>query len=439
MTGGDRAGTGRARVLAAQLDAHVGRRVRLCGFAEAVRHDGDGPEVVVRDHTGTVVLRCRGAAAATAAELVPESAIEATGVVTDAGAGGASVATDELAVPGPATAPSPLDAGAPLAQRLDWRYLDLRRPRNRLVVDVASTALRAMREFWHEHGFVELHSPKLRHVPNKGGDLFRVDYFDRCAYLVQSPQFFKQMAMAAGFDRVFEVGPAFRVEPAVDGRHATEFTSIDVELSWIDSDADLMAVEEALLVRTLAAVRAAHGEQIARWFGTDVRVPTVPFPRVRLDEAHRLVGASGARPTDHGDHDGDLDSDGERRLARRITEEHDHGFVFVTHYPEHSRPFYHMRCDDEPPATRSFDLLWKGLEITSGAQREHRHDRLVAQADAHAVPRELVAHFLDFFKHGCPPHGGFGLGLARALMSLLDVNDVAEVTFLFRGPDRLVP
>lgn len=426
----------RDRTPAAEVGDHLGEAVRLCGFAEDVDAAAEPVVVALGDQSGRARLLCGrdGPAGQRAEQIRPGSAIEVVGTVC-AGDAGVQVRVDELHVPGPARADAPVDEASPLQQRLDWRHVDLRRPRNRLIFEVQTTAERAMREFWAEHGFLEVHSPKLRHVPNKAGDLFWVEYFDRSAYLVQSPQFYKQMAMAAGFDRVFEIGPAFRAEPTVSGRHATEFTSVDVEMAWIDSDDDLMAFEEGLLCRVLGAVQAEHGDRIARWFDTEVRVPSRPFPRVRLEEAQAIVAGSSGE-TDDGD---DLDAEAERRLAQHVAAESGHEFVFVTHYPEPTRPFFHMRWEDEWPATRSFDLLWKGLEITSGAQREHRYDQLVAQAKAREVPFELIAHFLEFFKHGCPPHGGFGLGLTRMLMCLLGVSDMREVSYLFRGRDRLCP
>jgi len=183
-------------------------------------------------------------------------------------------------------------------------------------------------------------------------------------------------------------------------------------------------------------VRAAHGEELERLYGRELRLPSCPFPRFSLDQAKQIVAATGW-PTGGGDDD--LDPEGERRLAEHVAREHGHEFAYITDYPDLSRPFYHMRCSDGSAATRSFDLLWRGLEITSGAQREHRYDRLVAQARARAIPVGHIGGYLDFFKYGCPPHGGFGLGLTRMLMSMLGVDDVREVTYLFRGPDRLSP
>ncbi len=430
---------GLGRTLAAQLDGSLGLRVRLCGWAQEVRTSSNPAIVRLRDHSGLAQLLIeRGCPSRDAVQsLICESAIEAIGTVEEGPRGELRVRVESLEVPGPAAGPLPISDSSSLAERLDWRYLDLRQPRKRLIFEVQTTALAAMRDVWREQGFVELHSPKLRPIPNKSGDeLFSLEYFGRRAYLAQSPQFYKQMAMAAGFDRVFDIGPVFRQQPQASSRHDTEFTSVDVEMSWIGSLDDLLVAEEDLLARMIADVRAAHGEAVRRCFGRELPVPSTPFPRVTLDEAKAIVAATGW-PT--GGADDDLDPEGERRLAAHVAREHGHEFVYITDYPDLSRPFYHMRCNENSVATRSFDLLWSGLEITSGAQREHRYDQLVSQARARGLPVQHIRQYLEFFKFGCPPHGGFGLGLTRMLMSMLDVADVREVTYLFRGPDRLTP
>ncbi|MGI8413763.1 MAG: aspartate--tRNA(Asn) ligase [Solirubrobacteraceae bacterium] len=424
---------GLSRTLVADLGRHLGARVRICGWAHELCPATHGATVVLRDHTGLADLLL----AQDIVGLVAESAIEAIGTVELTEPKGLRVAVERLEVAGPAAGPLPITGSSPREQRLDWRYLDLRSARNRLIFEVQSTAERALRTFCHEQHCLELHSPKLRPIPNKSGDqLFAVAYFERRAYLAQSPQFYKQMAMAAGFDRVLEIGPVFRAQSDPTARHDTEFTSVDVEISWISSHEELMAFEEEMLRRVIAAAAAEHGEEILRWFGTELRVPAAPFPRLTLAQAKAIVKESGRAAVSP---DGDLDAEGERRVAEYVAREHGHELVFITDYPDRSRPFYHMRCESDSVATRSFDLLWKGLEITSGAQREHRHDRLTTQAQARGLPVELIRPYLDFFKFGCPPHGGFGLGLTRMLMSMLGVEDVREVTYLFRGPDRLTP
>ena len=427
------------RTLAAELGANAGARVRLCGWAHAVRSSLDSEVVILRDHTGLAELvdGCRRSRHGLPDEIVPESAIEAVGVVEAAGTGEVRVALERVDVLGPALGSLPIGETSSLQERLDWRHLDLRRPRNRLIFEIQTTVLSTLREVWREQGFIELQSPKLRPIPNKSGTtLFSVDHFGRRVYLAQSPQFYKQMAMAAGLDRVFEVGPVFRAQPHATTRHDTEFTSIDVEISWIRSHEDLLEHAEELLRRVIVAVREQHGAGIVRWFGTELSVPSAPFPRATLAEAKSLVEATGWSAGGRGD---DLDAEGEHRLARHVADRRGHEFVFVTHYPEPARPFYHMRCTEDSWETRSFDLIWNGLEIMSGAQREHRHGRLLEQAKARGIPIEVIGPYLDFFRFGSPPHGGFGLGLSRLLMSMLGVGDVRDVTYLFRGPDRLSP
>jgi aspartyl-tRNA synthetase len=228
----------------------------------------------------------------------------------------------------------------------------------------------------------------------------------------------------------------FRANPSFTSRHDTEFTSVDVEIAWIDSHEDVMAFEEGWLAHVMAVVKDVHGEAIESTFGNEVVVPTVPFPRIPLAEAKELLRERGH---DAPGADDDLDPPSERALSGIVAEERGHEFAFVTDYPTSVRPFYHMRHDADPTLTKSFDLLWRGLEITTGAQREHRHDRLLAQAREKGVEVEPIEYYLNFFRYGAPPHGGFGFGLTRLLMQLCNQDNVREVTFLYRGPHRLEP
>ncbi len=419
------------RTLVAALPEAAGSTVRVCGWAEPENAAG---ALVLRDHTGRVCLT-----GGPGPQVRPGSAVEAVGRVVAASSDHdrVEIALDELRVVGPAHAAVPITAGSPLEERLDWRFLDLRRPAARLVFEVQTTAERAMRQVWEEEGFLEIHSPKLRATANRSGrELFTLDYFGRPAYLAQSPQFHKQMAMAAGFDRVFEIGPVFRANPLATERHDTEFTSVDVEISWISSHEDVMAFEERWLARVIAAVARRHGPEIERRFGTTVRVPTLPFPRVTMLEAYEILHGLGWDGPTTG---GDIDREGEQLLAAHIAATRDHDLVFVTDYGVAARPFYHMRIDEGSGATRGFDLLWKGLEVTTGAQREHRYEKLAEQAGRRGISQPAIQFYLDYFRFGCPPHGGFGLGLTRMLMAILDQPDVREVTYLHRGPDRLAP
>jgi aspartyl-tRNA synthetase len=429
----------------AQLRDRVGEEVELRGWVQAVRDQKRMQFVIIRDETGLVQAVApqedpQGELNRTISALTDESAVTVTGtVVLDERVklGGLEVRIGAVHVESAAEPELPIAADSSLEKRMDWRYLDLRRPERRLIFEVQTTVEAAMREHWRAHGFIELNSPKLMgSASESGAELFKVEYFDRQAYLAQSPQFYKQMAMAAGFGRVFEIGPVFRANPSFTSRHDTEFTSVDVEIAWIDSHEDVMAFEERWLAHVLAAVKAAHGEQIEETFGVRLTVPTVPFPRISLADAKELLRAAGHEPPGEGH---DLDPPSERALSQLIDERDGHEFAFVIDYPTAVRPFYHMRHPDDQTLTRSFDLLWRGIELTTGAQREHRYEQLLAQAREKGVEVEPIQYYLDFFRYGAPPHGGFGFGLTRLLMQMLGQENVREVTFLYRGPHRLSP
>ncbi len=433
------------RTLIADLGEQVGRQVTIRGWVQAVRDQKRMQFVIVRDESGLaqVVLGKEDPPSElneAISALTAESAVTLSGaVVADERVklGGLELKLGELSVDSPAEPEVPIAPDSALDKRMDWRYLDLRRRDRRLIFEVQSTAEHAMRDYWRKEGFVELHTPKLMgSASESGAELFKVEYFEGVAFLAQSPQFYKQMAMAAGFGKVFEVGPVFRANPSFTSRHDTEFTSVDVELSWIDSHEDVMAFEERWLAHVLAGVKDVHGAQISSTFETELVVPTVPFPRVTLEQAKELLREHGHEAPGVGH---DLDPPSERALSAIVKELHGHEFTFVTDYPTTVRPFYHMRHPDQPTLTKSFDLLWRGIELTTGAQREHRYEQLLEQANDKAVDVGPIQYYLDFFRYGAPPHGGFGFGLTRLLMQMLGQENVREVTFLYRGPHRLTP
>jgi nondiscriminating aspartyl-tRNA synthetase len=433
------------RTSIAALSERVGERATIRGWVQAIRDQKSVQFVIVRDETGLAqVVLPKGEPPSELSErvsaLTAESAVTITGTVAAderVKLGGLELKLEELAVDSLAEPEVPIAPDSALDKRIDWRYLDLRRPDRRLIFEVQTTAEQAMRDYWHKEGFIELHSPKLMgSASESGAELFKVEYFDRVAYLAQSPQFYKQMAMAAGFGKVFEVGPVFRANPSFTSRHDTEFTSVDVEIAWIDSHDDVMAFEERWLAHVLAAVKETQGEQIEATFDTELIVPTVPFPRVTLEHAKELLREHGHEAPGAGH---DLDPPSERALSAIVKELYGHEFAFVTDYPTTVRPFYHMRHSEDQTLTKSFDLLWRGIELTTGAQREHRYEQLLAQAEDKGVDVGPIQYYLDFFRYGAPPHGGFGFGLTRLLMQMLGQENVREVTFLYRGPHRLTP
>jgi aspartyl-tRNA synthetase len=331
----------------------------------------------------------------------------------------------------------PIAEDSGVDKRMDWRFIDLRRPEANLIFRIQTTFEHALRTYWVEHDFIELHTPKLMASASESkAELFEVEYFDGKAYLSQSPQFFKQMAQPAGFGKIFEVGPAFRADPSFTSRHATEFTSVDSEVSWIDSHEDVMALHEELLVAGFTAIKEKHGAEIEASFGIEIEVPTTPFPRIPLAEAKEIIAKRGYTVPRADD---DMDPEGERQIAAYVKETYGHDFVFLTDYASSIRPFYHMRYEDDPGLTKSYDLIFNGVEISTGAQREHRIEVLTQNAIDKGLDPEELSFYLDFFRYGVPPHGGFGMGLARVLMLLLHLTNIRETTYLFRGPTRLSP
>ncbi|MFI6353412.1 aspartate--tRNA(Asn) ligase [Streptomyces sp. NPDC050743] len=434
------------RVLVSDLREHLGRTVSVSGWAHTLRLLSKVQFVVVRDHTGMVqVTHRRGGAGddieAALQQLTPESAVRITGRVAEnpiVKLHSLEIIPERVEVLNRAATPLPIDEHTGLEHRLDWRFLDVRRrPAAQLMFAVQTTLEQGMREYAYAQGATEMHTPKLMGTASESGaEVFELGYFDRSAYLAQSPQFYKQMAISAGIEKVFEIGPVFRAEPSFTSRHATEFTGVDVELAWIDGVEDVMAFEERMLPHAIAKVADAHGEAVREQFGVEITIPTTPFPRITMGEAHDILRKGGWDPEGIKK---DLDPEGERSISAHIQQATGHEFVFITHYPVSIRPFYHMRPADNPGVTLSFDLLWKGLEITTGAQREHRYDVLLKQAAEKGLSPEPMQDYLNAFRYGCPPHGGLGMGLGRVLMVLLGLESIREATFLFRGPNRLTP
>jgi aspartyl-tRNA synthetase len=402
--------------------------------------------LILRDPTGLVQVTHKRGGEEDELEraiesLTAESAVAVTGRVIEnpiVNLGGLEIVPDEITILALADAPLPIDAHSSLEQRLDWRFLDVRmRPAARLVFEIQNTVEQGMREYAFGHGLTEMHTPKLMGTASESGaEVFRLDYFGGNAYLAQSPQFYKQMAIAAGIEGVFEIGPVFRAEPSFTSRHATEFTGVDVELAWIETVEDVMAFEERMLTYAIGKVADRHGAAIRELFGVGLTVPSVPFPRVTMADAIQVLRN---KRWDERHERADLDPEGERGISAHITETVGHEFVFLTEFPASSRPFYHMRPADRADLTLSFDLLWKGIEVTTGAQREHRYDVLLKQAAEKGMDVRPMQSYLNCFRYGCPPHGGLGLGLGRLLMVMLGLDSIREATFLFRGPNRLIP
>ena len=431
-----------------ELDKYIDQEITFSGFVDAIRDKKWVMFVILRDATGKVQMTIEKSEEANAllleimSNLKVESTIKVTGKVVANEAvklGGLEIIPSNIEVTSEAE-DLPFDFnnldGVNIDTRMDYKWLDMRNPRNTLIRQVESCMTEGMRKYLYENNFTEIHSPKLIGTASESGsEVFEVKYFDREAYLAQSPQFYKQMALAGGLDRVFEVGPVFRAENSNTNRHATEFTGFDLEFAHIDSYEDVMSLEEDLLIAGLTAVKEKYGEVIKEVFGTEVIIPTKPFPRIKLADLYQQLHDKYNFEIPKEDV-GDMNAEAEKLTYKLAMEEYNSEFMFVVDYAATKRPFYHMR--DENGKLQGYDLIWRGTEITSGAQREHRYSELSKNAKEKGLGKD-VEFYLQFFKYGCPPHGGFGIGLDRLTMLLLGLSSLKETQFLFRGPNRLNP
>jgi len=329
----------------------------------------------------------------------------------------------------------PLEENANIDTRLDYRWLDLRSKKNNTMLKVQSEMIKGMRNFLYENDFTEIHTPKLIGTASESGsEVFEIKYFDRKAYLAQSPQFYKQMAISSGLERVFEVAPVFRAENSNTNRHATEYTSFDLEFAYVKNLDEVMNMEEDLIISGLKAVKEKYESEINDLFNTEVIIPTKPFPRINLQDLYKELHERYGYEIPKEDI-GDMNAETEKLTSKFALEVYGSEFIFVTGYSKTKRPFYHMRDNDNPIG---YDLIWRGTEITTGAIREHRYNILKKQAEEKGLSKD-VEFYMNFFKYGCPPHGGFAIGVDRLTMLLLCIPTIKESMFIFRGPNRLYP
>ncbi len=410
------------------------------GFVENIRNKKTMAFIVLRDSTGKLQITIEKGKNQTLDEIVDqitlESVISVTGIAQAndfVKLGGIELLADNITLDSKAEA-LPIHQDASIDLRMDYRWLDLRSDKNLLMFKVQTLLLQSMKQFVFDKGFIEIHSPKIIGTASESGsDVFELKYFDTKAYLSQSPQFYKQMAMASGFEKVVEVGPVFRAEKSYTSKHATEFTGFDIEFSYINSYHDIMKFEEELIVHALSTVKEKYGEQIKQLFNTEIIVPSVPFPILTLEQVYKELESRYNFIVDNA-LKGDLTTDAEKLCYNLAQDMFNSEFLFVTNFDKDVRPFYHMIIDGVP---QGYDLIYKGVEITTGAQREHRYDILCQQAKQKGLDKD-VEFYLEFFKYGCPSHGGFGIGLDRLAMLLLNLT-IKEVMFLFRGPNRIHP
>ncbi|MEK7505811.1 MAG: aspartate--tRNA(Asn) ligase [Patescibacteria group bacterium] len=427
------------RTLIKDAAGKLGEKATLSGFVETARIQSKLIFLILRDISGSIqcVIGKESPAFPSAQNLSLESVVSVTGSVVAAAQapGGYEIQVESIEVLSTAEPELPIpvvikageDTEAPT--RFDYRWLDLRKPGKSKIFRVWTELERGFRKYWLDNGYTQIYTPSFMQTPSESGaDVFEVNYFDRKAYLAQSPQFYKQMAMASGLEKVFMTGPVFRAELSFTTRHMTEFTGWDFEVSFIKSHEDPIREEEGMIVEGFRAVASAMPE-------LNLEIPTRPFPKITMAEAKKVLKDKDIPSPD----EYDLSPEEERIIGEWAKETHNHDFVFVTEYHKSKSAFYHMRLKEGSDFSRRADLLYKGLEVTTLAQREHRVEILERQAKEKGMDTESLKDYLNFFRFGCPPHGGGGIGPGRIIMRILDLPNVREATYLPRDVKRLNP
>jgi len=424
-----------------------GKKVVVGGWVQDVRNLGGISFLQLRDRYGVIQVTTLKKRSKELMELVAalprESVILVTGEVKESkeARAGFEILPDAIEVLSRADAPLPLGVvdkvGADLDTRLNNRFMDLRKPEVRTVFTIRAKVLEGIRRYLVSEGFVEVTTPKIVAAGAEGGStLFPIKYFDKAAYLAQSPQLYKQNLMATGLDRVFEIAPAYRAEASDTVRHIAEFTSLDIELAFVRSSEDVMAVAEGIVENSLAFLKE-HASAELDAMGVKVDRPVTPFPRVSYKDAVGMLQTEGVR-IEHGE---DLGTEGEKALGDIMKRDKGCELYFITEFPTSLKrgTFYAKRYDEDPETTGYFDLDYKGQEIVSGGQREHRYDILLEQMRENNLDPESFEFYLKAFRFGMPPHGGFGFGIERYVQKILDLPNIREAVLYPRDRVRLVP
>jgi nondiscriminating aspartyl-tRNA synthetase len=429
------------RIWSTELAAHVGGDVRMAGWLHHQRRLSQVTFLLLRDGAGIAQVVVESVAARERlAALHPESVLEVRGrvVASPQAPGGVEVHDPEVAVLSAAEAPPPFELRRPelsaqLPTLLDHAAVSLRHPRRRAAARLAAASVEGFRTALDARRFVEIHTPKVVASATEGGaNVFPIDWFGRTAFLAQSPQFYKQ-TMVGVFERVYEIAPVFRAEPHDTARHLAEYVSLDAEMGFIGDHTDVMVVLRDVIAAMVEAIPDRAAADLAL---LGLQLPTVPatIPAIHFEDAQQLIeAATGERVVGSPD----LAPSHERWLGEWAGREHGSDLVFVTGYPMVKRPFYTHPDPHRPGSSNSFDLLFRGLELVTGGQRLHRHaDYLAALGDADTEP---FAGYLEAFRHGMPPHGGFAIGLERWIARLTGAANVREVTLFPRDLHRLTP
>ncbi len=411
----------------------AGKDVLVQGWVESVRDKGALKFLLLRDKTGTVQIIAKKGVVPdgimdTIASLNKEDCISVTGEAKDAPKSDAKVeiVPKKLELVSKSAVPLPLDENSHKDQRFDYRFMDIRNPKILNIFRLKDVVFTLIREYFESNNFIEIHTPVIQAAGAEGGaTMFQFKYYDRTAFLRQSPQLYKQMMMSSGLDKVYEIGPAFRAEPHHTRRHVSEFMSVDYEIAWIKSEEDVMEVMENLVHHVYKGLKEKHAG-LMKELGAEVKAPKVPFKRMTYEEAIKLLKIKWGE---------DLGDDEERKLGE-IMKKKGHEWYWITKFPAEMKPFYIMM---DGKYSRGFDLDYRGMEMTSGGQREHRYDVLVKIMKSKGLNPDDFKFYLDPFKYACPPHGGIGFGVERFIQQILGLTDIKEAIMFPRTPEKLVP
>lgn len=421
---------------------YVDRDVKVHGTVHTIRKMGDMAFVILRKAEGLV--QCvyeTGVTKFDLKDLKEEAAVEVTGIVSleQRAPYGFEIRLADIRVLSQPSEGMPIAINkykldTSLETKLALRPITLRNISERAKFKIQEGIVRGFRDYLYNQGFTEIRTPKIVARGAEGGsNVFRLDYFNKKAELGQSPQFYKQM-MAGVYDRVFEAAPVFRAEKHSTTRHLNEYTSLDFEMGYLNGFEDIMAMETGFLQYTMKLLREEYSRELTI---LKVDLPNVDkIPTVRFDQAKELAAEKYKRRIKN---PYDLEPEEEVLIGRYFKEEFDSDFVFITHYPSKKRPFYAMDDPADPRFTLSFDLLFRGLEVTTGGQRIHDYQEILRKMENRGMSLEEMEAYLMIFKYGMPPHGGLGIGLERLTMRLLNEQNVRETTLFPRDLNRLAP
>ena len=421
------------------------KKVLVKGWVSEIRSLGKVQFVILRDKSSTIQCVAHKDTLKEdqfnkISKISIESVIEIEGIVKKSKEAkkGFEISIENLNVLAESQTPLPIDTSEKsktmIDKRLDYRFLDLRRPQISAIFKIRSKVFNIVSNFFDSKGFISINTPKITACGvESGAEQFSVDYFGKEAFLTQSPQVYKQMFVVSGLERVYEIGEVFRAEKSHTTRHLTEFTGIDIEMGFIKDENDVMDVLDELMKYVLKEVQEKCKDEL-EILNVKIDIPA-EIPRLTLEEAKKLIEKKGKKLKENED----MDSEGEKLIGEIIKEKYNSDLVFLTLYPWEKKPFYHMRDSKNKKVTKSFDLIYKGVEISSGSQRENNYNVLKEQSKEKGIDIDKMSFYANIFKFGAPPHGGAGIGFDRLIQRMLNLENVREAILLPRDPERLTP